>query len=291
MTTKYLFDFERVGFKINEIMPILEKHGINIDSSSDMPESKNKDVALPFPEWKKTMSLLPFLTHKEATAALANIDIYAPYYLSDHERAELSRWELVIIRSITTGELKAKETKWGDIDIDFGGEASEWSIKPTDLMEWCNTKGIPYPLPSNTTLPQTDKSLRDALSECDKERLQLKAKVAELEANITQVNTLQVEVNRLRAELSSKTDELDGNILELNKLREDKLAGKTISSLLKIIGVLAMEYGIDIHATQIKGISDLVKIFQIYGVDVDPKTLSERFKEAANHIDKKKPKT
>lgn len=284
---KYLSDFKQYGFKPAEIIAFLAKHGINIgdiDAMTEFVTTKNED----FPQWKKLMGLLPDFSHAEAAAALAGIDTNVPYYLGDCENIELRQWEDVITRAIFAGNLKAKETAWQD---SFDATATAWKIKPADLMAWCAVNRITYPLPATTAFPQTDTGLRDALSASENELAQLKARVATLEAQEDQRAALQAELNNLRTELSSKVGRLTVISAERDKLKADVAEGKVKTTLLKIIGGLAMDgYGMDIHAQQLKGIGDMVKDLQLKGVDVTEKTLRERMQEAARLIDPPKEK-
>lgn len=75
-------------------------------------------------------------------------------------------------------------------------------------------------------------------------------------------------------------------------MKVDALAGKSKAVAFKIIGGLAMQgYSLNIHATRLDGIGDLVKDLQTVGADVTEKTLRTFLKEAAKVIEPKNNKS
>jgi hypothetical protein len=282
---KYLSDFEHVGFMASEIIPFLANYGINISNvpAPSMSESLNLKAETT-PEWKQTMSLMPFLTHIEAAYALADFDIDTPCYLSDEAKAFLARKETLIVRAIVSGELAATETDYKEDD--YTRTTIAWDIARNDLMAWCAIKGIPYPLPISVAMPQTDTGLREALATSESERATLRARVAELEAQGDHQVVLQAEVSKLRSEIKDKADKLATISLERDKLKADSLAGKARTTALKVIGGLATSWITDIHSERLDGIGDIEKALQSVGAAVDPKTLRTLVKEGAGLIEK-----
>lgn len=275
---KFLSDFYSCGFEEAEIIRFLAKHGIDIGDATVSPAPAAGDS---FPGWKQIMALLPRLTDTEAASAFVGLDMAGSGWLADDDQAELSRWQSVIRRAIRAGELAADET-----DFEHDGTPKEWAIFPTDLAAWCAAKSLAYPLPGGVELPATDAGLRNALTSCEQERAQWKARVGALEAVGDQRASLQVEIDRLRGELRAKTDEVAALGGDRDALKADSLSGKARSTALKIIGGLAMKgYGMTIHAERLEGISDLVKDLEKVGAGVTEKTLREWIKEAANVID------
>jgi len=275
---KSLSDFEQCGFDEAEIIPFLAKHGVTIGDVSPVTTAV---VDESFPAWKRVMSLLPRLTDTEAASAFAGIDLNAPGWVSDDDGAELSRWQSLIRRTISAKQLAAEEYDW-----EHDGKPKEWTIAPADLAAWCEAKGLAYPLPGGVTLPGTDAGLRDALTSCERERAQWKAKAEALEAAGDQRASLQSEIDRLRRELREGADAVAVLTAERDTLKTDALAGKAKTTALKIIGGLAMKgHGMDIHADRLEGIGDMVKDLQAAGADVTEKTLREWIKEAVNVIE------
>lgn len=281
--TKYLSDFERYGFKADEIIPFLAAHGIHIGEVAIGDAVPNIAV---FPEWKQTMSLNPFLTHTEAASAFANIDMNVPYWLSENENIALSEWEGVLVRSIAVEELQAEE---------MGGNQQgniKWRIKPSDLIAWCEMKGIPYPLPNRQIYPRTDTGLRDALSASETERARLKAEVVALKTVGDQRAEMQAEINRLRSEQRVSEEKLAAIASERDRLKADALDGKARTTALTIIGgLVASTYGSDIHALRIAKLGEMVADIERAGARVDEKTLRKYIKDASEVIDKPNGKT
>lgn len=141
-------------------------------------------------------------------------------------------------------------------------------------------------------MPATDAGLREALTNCEQERAQWKAKAEALEAAGDQRTNLQGEINRLRGELRESVDALAVLSAERDALKDDALAGKAKTTALKIIGgLVAANYKTDIHADRLDGIGAIVKDLETVGAGVTEKTLRELVKEAANLIDRPKAKS
>ena len=271
---KYLSDFQQVGFDEVEIVQFLSKYGITVGDITATPISQTDES---IPDWKSVLSLLSTLTVAEVAAAFIGLDLGAPGWLSDDEQAELSRWQSVIQRAIRSGELEAEAS-----DFEHDGTAKEFSITPANLAAWCSAKNLAYPLPGRVALPGTDAGLREALTNCERERAQWKSKAESLEEVGDQRKALQSEIGRVRDELRVRTEEVASLAAERDLLKSEALAGKARSTALKIIGGLAMKgYAMDIHAERLNGIVDMVKDLEGVGAGVTEKTLRDWLKEAA----------
>lgn len=272
-----LSEYERHGFKLDELAPFLARHGIELDVPGSTGEIVKHQA---FPEWKRVLSLSPYLTPHEMVCAFAGIDPHTPSYLSRDEDAELDRWRSVINRAMDS------ELKTAVVDIARDGEPIS-GILPADLAAWCASKGLNFPFPNNCRLPQSDAGLREALVNSDSERAQWKARAEALEAESGQRTRLQSEIDRLRVQLSAAADELAKMRDERGRLKADALAGKSRSSALKIIGGFAMiAYRFDIHKTPkldstVEMLNDLAKA----GAAIDDQTLRSWLKAAAQVIE------
>jgi hypothetical protein len=107
---EFLSDFERYGFITDEIVPFLAQHGIDLEALPVSLEN-GATVAESWPEWKRIMGMLAYLSHIEAAFAFAGIDPKARGPLSDHDQAKLSHWEIVVERAIHSGELVAEKAE------------------------------------------------------------------------------------------------------------------------------------------------------------------------------------
>lgn len=276
-------DFQTHGFDEAEIVAFLARHGIDIGNGST-PSRENGVTVMP--DWKHVMGLLPSLTDREAASAFAGIDLGSPGNLSDDEAAELSRWQDVLRRAIKAGELSAQEAVSPRLTSE-----KEWTIRPSDLAAWCNSKGRQYPLQTQIALPATDAEMRNALLESEQERTRWKARAEELEASADERISLSAEISRLRKELRGRDDEVAKMRRELESLRADTLAGKTRATALKIIGGLAMEaYRMDIHGERLDQIGEMLRDLEKAGASITEKTLRSWIRQAADVIEPRQEK-
>ncbi len=168
--------YDRLGFRADEIYPFLEQHGVKLPRHNGPVEPANVRPTEPeFPEWKRVMSVLPYLSLSEAAHAFAGIDPHAAGYQSNDEDAEIYRWRTVVSRALyATDSVDRLEAE------SEGGDTPDWYIKPTNLAAWCARKGLPYPLPSAAPVPSTN---IEAIAEIDRLQAEvslLKAERAEL---------------------------------------------------------------------------------------------------------------
>lgn len=168
-----LSDFEAIGFDRKKITALLLQQGINIDAPPNQ-EPPPQPVGA-WPEWKKSMALLPVLNEQEAAAAFAGIDLNLPVYLSSDDEAELGRHTNIIQRNIEAGRLEATSYP------ESGNNWIKWRFTPEALAAWCAVQGTNYPLPMLKPLPVTDAGLRESLAQARAEVATLKARVAKLE--------------------------------------------------------------------------------------------------------------
>ena len=211
------------------------------------------EKAMPSRPAEKRPDLRPFIPRVNVTLAEA-ADILA--------QANGGNWWATLEDAADSGQIQAGT--WG---IDRG----EQPLSHADLRAWCEAGGFiwPIPLPPGAT-PTTDEGLRKALADVH-----------------NRAAGLQAEIDRLRDESKIRADEAARLADERDKLKADGLEGKTKSTLLKIIGGLAMSgHGMSIHDERLSGITEMVKDLQRVGVDVTEKTLRERLKEAASIIDR-----
>lgn len=133
-----LADYDHFGFRPAEITGFLKAHDISIDLGagpvSTMAPSK------PVPEWKRIMSLESAQNVHEWVYALIDVDPYEVGFMPDDAQADFQRYEDLVTRAITRGELLAtKSTTKRNEDT--------WQITALAFHAWCVAKGIDYPLP------------------------------------------------------------------------------------------------------------------------------------------------
>lgn len=245
----FLDDFRSVGFDPEQIAAFLRGHGVEIGEATD--SKPVKEATQHWPDWKLALAAHEKLSTWQAACALADIDPHQSGYLGDDERAEISRWESALDDSAAL-----------TFEMDSGKR-----FPLAAFSDWCNEKGIPYPLPRSAPLPATDPELRAALEAERKAASEWEAKARKHETE---------------AALRRAAEEAKAN--------HGELKGKDRTSLLKIIAGLAhrarmWEPGSDRN----KGHGALSEYMRKIGVGVDEKTLTKWLGEAKKEIPAKPP--
>lgn len=177
----------------------------------------------------------------------------------------------------------------------------EYGFIGDEFMNYMATHGIDIKgtshealsaLSGDQTSPTADLGLRDALAISERERSAWKVKALELEVMVDDRASQRAEIERLRGELRNANDQAAQLTSENSRLRADALAGKTKTTALKIIGGMAIKgYGMDIHASRLTRIGDLVGDLQRAGAGVSEKTLRDWIKEASTVVERQKAKS
>lgn len=247
-----LSDFESVGFVPREIADFLHSYGVDIEG---MPTSQAAvQAASAWPDWKVALSVHEKLSTWQAAAALAGIDPHQSGYLGDDDRADIARWESAL-----------SDSAYLTFMMDGDGRLSL-----AEFAEWCDQKGIPYPLPRPAAAADlaTDPELRAALDAARKAVSAWEAKAGKLE----------VENAALK------------HAAEQAKATASELKGKGRTSALKIIAGLASMtkmWGSGSDRNQRHGA--LAEHMRKLGVGVDSKTLTDWLSEAKKEIPIKPP--
>jgi hypothetical protein len=133
---------------------------------------------------------------------------------------------------------------------------------------------------------KANESLVKIISECQQEKSRLQLENQELQELKYKLHTLEGTVNELNSELEKKNSELVSIGIKYTANQKDIADGKSRSTLLKVIAGLALcGRKIDVRTERLKGLSDLVRDFETFGVKVDQKTLSAYLKESSEYID------
>lgn len=166
---------DRVGFRRSDILPLLAEAGIAVGDVESVQLQRTD-----WPEWKLRFAVADYLTDTEVAAAIADIDLSAPGWLSEEEQSVLSHWKSIVHRACRSGSLKAVAA-----DLNGDGTPSAWEVRLPDLAAWCASRNpsIPYPLPGEPTaaMPTTDAGLREALAITERQLSHARARIAELE--------------------------------------------------------------------------------------------------------------
>ena len=249
-----LSDFESVGFVPAEITEFLRCYGVNIEGTPTSAAAVH--AATDWPDWKVALAAHERLSTWQAAAALAGIDPHQSSYLTDDDRAEIVRWESALDDS-------AALTFMMDGDRRF---------PLTEFADWCDEKGIPYPLPRLAAAVDlaTDPELRAALDAARKAASAWEAKAGKLEAE--------------NAALKRAAEQA--------KATAHELKGKGRTSALKIIAGLASMskmWGSGSDRNQRHGA--LAEHMKKLGVGVDSKTLTDWLSDAKKEVPIKPPTT
>lgn len=167
-------DYDRIGFKVSEILPFLERCGVTLplgdggsvpETAPHVPDEPNA------PEWVK-----PFIPRRkisliQAAAFLAGVDLDAPVYPSDDEQAELGRWRETLEDAIDTGEIEA--TTWST------DRSREQLLSHAAVRSWCKRYGYGWPIPEADPQPATSAEALAEISRLLAENERLKVELAE----------------------------------------------------------------------------------------------------------------
>jgi hypothetical protein len=156
--------------------------------------------------------------------------------------------------------------------------ADKRTVRHTDLKAWM-TKHYPDQKPK-FLFDETERTTHTAINADSFKALQIDREA--LEARLDQAKILyddhKKENEILRNELSAANE-------KLNKL--NVIDGKSKTTALQLIGGLVMSaYGMDIHATRLDQVAEVVEDLSRQGINISSETVSKWIKEAAQVIDK-----
>ena len=281
-------EYNRLGFKADEIYPFLERHGITLARpDGPIPSVIEKLAEATFPNWKHVLAAHHYLTDKEAACAFADVDPHAPGYTSNDEDAEIWRYRTLITRAILSDD-HGERLDAEPIEFDSRDNPTEWKIKPAALAAWCARKRLEYPLPGGVSVQAPDAELVERLRGAEADRVRLMQEVAELSAVADERANLRKQVSALTAKTRELSDSLDAANMKIQELSGGQAQGKSRSKMLQVIGALAIDtYRVDIHASRMTNFGDMLSAIQAAGADVQEDTLRVYLKEAAAFITKK----
>lgn len=130
-------EYQCFGFRPREIVALLDAHSIPID----LPEKSIEGSAgsKPIPEWKRIMSLESAHHLHDWVYALIDADPYDSGFMPDDMQADFRRYEDLVTRAITRGELPATKSTTKQ-------NQATWQITALAFHAWCETTGLDYPL-------------------------------------------------------------------------------------------------------------------------------------------------
>ncbi|THJ54315.1 hypothetical protein E9536_12235 [Burkholderia sp. LS-044] len=164
-------DYDRIGFKVAEILPFLEQCGVTLPrgDAGSVPEIGPAERSAP--DWVK-----PFISRRkfsliQAAAFLAGVDLDTPGYFSDDEQAEIGRWRDTLADAVDAGEIEA--TTWST------DREREQALSHDSIRLWCQRYGYDWPIPEVDPQPVISAELLA-------ENRRLNAEVERLKAELTE---------------------------------------------------------------------------------------------------------
>jgi hypothetical protein len=284
---KFHSDYYDYGFSRIEIEKFLL--GFDIKLTAEEPPLALQDNK--FPEWAEELKAKEVFTAWQAASILIGANPYTP----DHDNLQYDeRYNLakdLLDEAVTVNKLK------GDLP---NGTHGGYSFRHSDLRVWAASIQRDWCIPRlenieatetvNIKLQNNDVVI-ERLQQSERENAGLLADKAKLSENLAKA---QETVTLQKQQLKDAADRLAASMrqnatfqTEFDSLKADALEGKTKSTLLRMLGGMAMIGAeIDIHASRISGLGQTVGDLALKGVVVDDDTLSKRLKEAAALIAK-----
>lgn len=267
------------GFNYKEISDFLAEKSVSLGARH------SPDPVTGYPEWAYELAPITSFTVNQTRVLLVGCNPFDDFYINDSQSKELAIAEHLLWDAIDNGKLISfKKTNGDDV------------LKQKDVRTWCESIGrawcIPLldkPIVKSSIVVQTvtgEGAVFERLQRSELDKVDLQTDKSRLTSELEQVQeTIKLQNQQLAdatEKLVSATNEKAEFQAEFNRLKADALEGKAKSTLLKLIGGMAMIGAeIDIHANRIAGIKQTVDDLALKGVEVDEDTLSKRLKEAA----------
>lgn len=268
-------DYHTYGFKTAEIAVFLAKHGIHIardDSSVTYCE--------PTPDWAIKYQGLKSFKLSAAAEIMAGADPSYSGCLSDDGQAEFFVSMQLLEQAIEDGVLRTGKDINGNITV-FDSEIR--NLCKSIGRVWC------IPMLGLVQSEATDADLLNSLQEVQREKAELTQRLAVLQGQHDEREVLKQKASALAKAVVRLEGEKAAFQVELKGLRADALIGKNKSTLLTLVGGLAMAgCGVDIHSSRIKGINQMLNDLATMGVSINDDTLRLHLKAAAELIPKPK---
>lgn len=272
------------GFNFKEISELLAENSVTLGVRY------SPDPLTGYPDWAYELAPASSFTIEQTRVLLLGCNPFDDVYFEHSSQKDLGIAEHLLWDAIDNGKL-----------ISFKNSNGLDALKQGDVRGWCESIGRSWciPMPEKPTFKSTIATCVDAGEDAVFERLQqserenagLLADKAKLSESLTKA---QETVTLQKQQLKDATDRLAASMrqnatfqTEFDNLKADSLEGKTKSTLLRLLGGMAMIGAeIDIHASRISGLGQTVGDLALKGVVVDDETLSKRLKEAAALIAK-----
>lgn len=282
------FSLHRLGFDRGNIEFFLAVQNdldirLSVESGNGASDA-NREIsttkaALPdYESWAVDIAPIEWFTKEQAIALLQRDNPFDDNY---HRYDDFDKnWRIstaLLEQALRNDLLETRDT--------FGFEISHKSLRgwaKTIGREWC----VPPVSFHRVSIDGADNT--DFLQQIEKLSAEMESLKLRLHAEENRNKALEETRSEHKALLARFT-ELSKEAAEIrNKsktLEEDALKGKTKTSLLKLIGALAIGgYGIDIHAARMD-VKPLLDDLELHGIKIDPDTIRARLKDAAEFVE------
>ena len=180
----YHSDYDIYGFRRDEILSILQKHGIDLDieesgRAADLPPASAQDA-----EWKQALARRRRLSVFEAVCAMGGIDPFTEAETVENYGVNGAVYDMnkaLLDEAIDDGLIISFEKREGN--------HTKYFIEVESFSAWCDKRNIPRPLPwvFETATPSTDPELRQALEDAKNEVAALKTQVQALTEQLAEM--------------------------------------------------------------------------------------------------------
>lgn len=275
MTVTYHSDYNSYGFKIDEIADFLFRHEIDIQAGKT-PIYR----PAPFPDWAAKYRGLRSFRLTDAAEIIIFVNPSGEGFLGDQAQADCDIAMQLLEQAIEDGTLRTGK--------DINGKTT---VFDSELRPWCRSIGRVWCIPAVDPLPDvtTDEALLQSLQEVQREKAELVQQLVVLQRQHDDREVLKQRASTLAKDVVRLEGEKAALQVELENIRADILAGKNKTTLLTLVGGLAMiGCGMDIHSSRLKGINEMINDLASVGISVKDDTVRLHLKAAAELIPKPK---
>lgn len=179
----YHSDYNTYGFRLDAILPILEKHGIALDIGGSGLAFELSPTAAPYPEWKQALARRRRLSVFEAVCAMGGVDPFTEAETVENYGVNGAVYDMnkaLLDEAIDDDLITSIEKREGN--------HTQYFIEAEGFSAWCDKRNIPRPLPwvFETATPSTDPELRKALVDAQHEIAVLQSQVQTLKSQLAE---------------------------------------------------------------------------------------------------------
>lgn len=158
----YHSDYDTYGFRKDEILPLLAKHGIALDIGHVEQRSSAQAISAQMPGWKLVLARRKRLSIFEAVCSLVGIDPFTEYETVERHGPNEAAYDMnktLLDEAIDSGLIQSFERTEGNFTQSF--------IAVRDFAAWCDDLKLDWPLPwsFDKTTTSTDAELQREVTE------------------------------------------------------------------------------------------------------------------------------